>query len=311
MPVLAINGHDRRNALYDNAIYGPITTESIAKFCKDYVNHRTRTIVRKEKISEEDMPTLMPMQSSSKLPSAVSASATSSLPPPLPPPPPVVSVPDVVGVSLTLTPSTDLRYHMSNLCPNNFSALALALGRDVLLLIHDDGHKSKALAVQYRVVSERFHDLLGVTSSLAVTRIDLSSSSSSECWSGSVASLSTSLLPNIDLSVLPVVLLLPAWDKGKVGEEPYLYYSGVGKAQAMMKWVHDNVGVTFKMQELPHLNDEEKVRYKVQIEERESGIRMRKEREKQQQQQEEQEQEQHEIEASRTNHDREERVVEL
>ena len=51
-----------------------------------------------------------------------------------------------------------------------------------------------------------------------------------------------------------------------------MYYTGVGKPQAMMRWVEANAGVG-DLGELPHLDEEEKGRYKEQIEAREGRRR--------------------------------------
>ena len=76
----------------------------------------------------------------------------------------------------------------------------------------------------------------------------------------------------MELGKLPVVMLLPA---GRKDGTPYLYYTGIGKVLPMMRWVEENSGTEFELEELAHLNDEEKVRYKEQIVVRERERRRR------------------------------------
>ena len=75
----------------------------------------------------------------------------------------------------------------------------------------------------------------------------------------------TDEVPPKELSLLvaplPLIVLFPAAEK----RPPWLFYSGVGKIQPMMKWVHQHVTHSFELPELPHLKDSDKILYKQQV----------------------------------------------
>ncbi len=60
---------------------------------------------------------------------------------------------------------------------------------------------------------------------------------------------------------LPIMVLVPADDK----LPPWKFYSGVGKVQAMMKWVESHVTLSFELPNLPHLSEGDRVAYKEQV----------------------------------------------
>ena len=64
---------------------------------------------------------------------------------------------------------------------------------------------------------------------------------------------------------LPVLALLPAHDK----KAPFRFYSGLGKVQPMMRWVHEHCDLPFELPDLCHLSPAERVAYKEQVAERE------------------------------------------
>jgi hypothetical protein len=62
--------------------------------------------------------------------------------------------------------------------------------------------------------------------------------------------------------------MMPAGNKNP----PWVFYSGVGKMQMMMKWVQENAAVHFDLPHLPHLSPSEVDLYKQQVKEREESL---------------------------------------
>ena len=95
-------------------------------------------------------------------------------------------------------------------------------------------------------MAERFQNLS--VSTLTIARMDI-----------------TDQTPPAELNMLvgplPLILLVPAAEK----RPPWLFYSGVGKIQAMMKWVEAHASLPFALPELPHLKDSDKLLYKQQV----------------------------------------------
>jgi hypothetical protein len=94
---------------------------------------------------------------------------------------------------------------------------------------------------------------------------------------------------NLLQHALPVVVFLSAEDKNP----PWLYYSGVGKVQTMMKWVEKYASIPFTLPNLPHLSESDRVAYKTQVREREEYLEEK--RRKDQEAMEEEERKQQEL----------------
>jgi hypothetical protein len=67
---------------------------------------------------------------------------------------------------------------------------------------------------------------------------------------------------------LPLLVMLPAFNK----QEPWSFFSGIGKPQEIMKWVQKHACIPFELPNLPHLTEEQRVLYKEQIREREEHL---------------------------------------
>ena len=95
--------------------------------------------------------------------------------------------------------------------------------KDVVLLLHAKSCEPCAnFAVYFKKMGERFKDLN--VYSLVIARMDVSDESPPSHL-------------NLMESALPILVLLPAYAK----HPPWSFYSGVGKVQPMMKWVHQQV----------------------------------------------------------------------
>lgn len=135
--------------------------------------------------------------------------------------------------------------------------------KDVLLLLHSDTcDKCFNFAVYYKRMAERFKAMAIPT--LVVARMDCTEESPP-------AEL------NLLVGPLPLLLLFPASEKHR----PWLFYSGVGKVQQMMKWVHRHVSLPFPLPDLPHLKESDRVLYKQQIREREEMLATKRQEEEQ------------------------------
>ena len=178
---------------------------------------------------------------------------------------------DIKGVSETLDEAKDEEFHIVNLTPENFNKIALGesggVDNDVLIFFHKENCVGCSnLAVYYKFVSSRFFEMN--ISSVVVARLDISSPAWSELG---VSTLTNIFLPDVDVAKLPSILLLPSNRK----TSPYMYFSGLGKTQPIMRWVEQNAGIKFDLGELPHLNDGDKILYKEQIEERSNARKAR------------------------------------
>ncbi len=66
---------------------------------------------------------------------------------------------------------------------------------------------------------------------------------------------------NLLVGPLPILVLLPALEK----RPPWQFYSGVGKIQEIMKWVHRHASIPFDLPDLPHLKESDRILYKKQV----------------------------------------------
>ena len=125
---------------------------------------------------------------------------------------------------------------------------------DVVLLLHARNCEPCAhFAVYFKKMAERFAQL--AIPSLLIARMDITKEAPP---------------PEMGLLVgkLPLMVMLPAGNK----HPPWVFFSGVGKMQSMMKWVQQNAAVRFELPNLPHLTEEEAQRFKEQVREREEHL---------------------------------------
>jgi len=126
--------------------------------------------------------------------------------------------------------------------------------KDVVILFHASNCEPCAhFSVYYKRMARRFHELNIPT--LVIARMDVTSDAPPAKY-------------NFLSTDLPILVVLPGGNK----YPPWNTYSGVGKMQAMMKWIHSSVTNEFELENLPHLNEENKKLYKKQVREREEYI---------------------------------------
>eukprot|EP00600_Ochromonadales_sp_CCMP1393_P015319 CAMPEP_0175033116 /NCGR_PEP_ID=MMETSP0005-20121125/21810_1 /TAXON_ID=420556 /ORGANISM="Ochromonas sp., Strain CCMP1393" /LENGTH=555 /DNA_ID=CAMNT_0016293677 /DNA_START=477 /DNA_END=2144 /DNA_ORIENTATION=- len=125
--------------------------------------------------------------------------------------------------------------------------------QDVVLLLHAKGCEPCAhLAVYYKRMADRFQEL--AVPSLTIARMDVSTEAPPKDM-------------NLMVGELPIIAMIPAGDK----TPPWTFYSGISKVQQMMKWVHQQASIEFDLENLPHLSQVDKGRYKDQVREREEA----------------------------------------
>lgn len=136
----------------------------------------------------------------------------------------------------------------------NFDEVVMNDDKDVVLMLHAKGCESCAhFAVYYKRMASRFKELN--IPSLVIARMDV-----------------TDETPPVHLNLiqqssLPIMVMIPAGIK----YPPWSFYSGIGKMQPMMKWVHMHAGIAFELGNLPHLDDTQKKLFKEQVREREEA----------------------------------------
>lgn len=156
------------------------------------------------------------------------------------------------GISEQFDAAYDKLEYVSVVTASNFDSMAMEEGMDVLLMLHSEGCEPCAhFIVYYKKVAERFKDLN--ISTLRIARMDVTRSTP------------PADLHLLGVGTLPTVVMLPAYAK----REPWSFFSGIGKPQELMKWVHNQAAIPFELPNLPHLTPEQRVLYKEQITERE------------------------------------------
>ena len=145
---------------------------------------------------------------------------------------------------------SDSEFHVLHLTSSNFRAATEEPGRSALVMLYKPSgcERCRSLAVYFKRVALRFWEM-GLSGRVQACRMEVTPELGR-------------LMPGVEVGSLPVVVLLGG---GEEPGPPYMYYTGVGKPQPLMKWVEENAEGVGPLGELPHLNDEEKGRYKEQI----------------------------------------------
>jgi thiol-disulfide isomerase/thioredoxin len=141
----------------------------------------------------------------------------------------------------------------------NFNEIVFNDEYDVVLLLHAKNcEPCSHFNVYYKRMAQRFQEMK--FPSLMITQMDV-----------------TEETPPAQLNMingpLPLLILLPADNK----VAPWLFYSGVGKVQQMMKWIHANVAIKFELPNLPHLTESDRIAYKEQVRQREEALAKKRE----------------------------------
>lgn len=243
LPSLAFNTKDGRQIPFSEKL--PINKDTLLQFCADFLSGKLRSAADAEEAARKALLSVTPINMNNK---AVRKERKKA---------PAV----VTGVAEQFGDGNSGDGAVVAVTTKNFQELVLNEDQDVLLMLHaKECEPCSHLSVYYKRMAERFADLN--ISSLTITQMDVSNDA-----------------PPAELQLmngeLPIVVLLQAVSAqegatGVLGKRPpWSYFSGVGKVQVLMKWVHENVAIPFSLPNLPHLTEEQKVMYKTQVRERE------------------------------------------
>jgi hypothetical protein len=215
----------------------PINFDTLNRFCADFVSGKLRSKAEAKAFAAKALQSDFSTRNQAKREPRKKA-------------PPVER-----GVSEAFDAAYDLTGLVVVATPKNFNDVVLEDGVDVLLLLHARACEPCAhFAVYFKRVAERFHDLS--IPSLRMARMDVTHATPP---------------PRMNLlghGNLPLLVMLPAFNK----QEPWIFFSGVGKPQEIMKWVQKHAYIPFELPNLPHLTEEQRVLYKEQIREREEHL---------------------------------------
>jgi thiol-disulfide isomerase/thioredoxin len=237
LPSLAFNTRDRSQVPFPEEL--PINKDTILQFVADFISGKLRSIDDTKEMAKKALQSALPINPKNQ---AVRKEKKKA--------PPVVQ-----GVSEQFGDGIRGDQAVVTVTLKNFQEVAMNEDKDVVLLLHaQDCEPCAHFAVYFKRMADRFMEM-GVPS-LVIARMDVSSESPP-------AEL------NLMVGDLPLLVMLPA---GPDKRPPWTFYSGVGKIQEMMKWVHAQVSVPFALENLPHLSEVDKQRYKDQVREREEAL---------------------------------------
>ncbi len=236
LPSLAFNTRDGNQIPFPEEL--PINRDTLMQFCADFINGKLRTAEGVADMKKKALQTVAPLNPRNKAERKEAKKA-----------------PEVVrGVSEQFGDGNAGDSAVLTVTPENFDELVLSDSRDVVLLLHSKGCEPCAhFAVYFKRMAERFRAMDIPT--LAIAQMDVSEHTPP----GHL---------NLMIGPLPLVVMVPA----DSNHPPWTFYSGIGKVQAMMKWVHSQASAPFELPNLPHLSEKDRVAYKEQVREREVAL---------------------------------------
>ena len=224
----------------------PVNRDSLLRFCAEFLSGKLRSADDAKAMAKKSLTSTVPMSQKNR---AVRQQVR--------PPPEVVR-----GVSEAWGDSSPGDLAVLAVSASSFDEVVMqqAEDRDVVLLLHAKNCEPCAhFAVYFKKMAQRFAELS--IPSLLIARMDV-----------------TAEAPRAELGLmvgkLPLLVMMPSGNKNP----PWVFYSGVGKMQMMMKWVQDNAAVHFDLPHLPHLSPSEVGLYKQQVKEREEALANQRER---------------------------------
>jgi thioredoxin-like negative regulator of GroEL len=245
LPSLAFNTKDNRQIPFSEKL--PINEDTLLQFCADFLSGKLQSAADAEEAARKALQSAAPMNQRNK------AKRKRRL-----------DAPDqVTGVAEQFGDGNKGDDVVVVVDKKNFDAVVMDEEKDVLLLLHAKECEPCAhLSVYYKRMAERF-SVLNIPS-LVVARMDVTDDSPP-------AHL------NLMTSELPIIVLLQATanipgSSGGGKTAPWVFFSGIGKVQTLMKWVQKHAAVPFELPNLPHLNDEQVGMYKEQVRQREEHM---------------------------------------
>lgn len=236
LPSLAFNTRDNIQAPFPEEL--SINKDTILQFCADFISGKLRSVQDSHDMAKRALMASVPINPRNKAVRKAKKEAPEQ----------------VRGVSEQFGDGTKGDQAVTRVTNVNFDEVVMNEEKDVVLMLHSKGCESCShFAVYFKKMAERFKDL-GLYS-LVIARMD-------------VTDESPPAYLNLMEGQLPLMVMLPAFTK----YPPWNFYSGVGKVQPMMKWVHELAKVPFDLPNLPHLTPKEREMYKTQIREREEEL---------------------------------------
>jgi thioredoxin-like negative regulator of GroEL len=233
LPSLAFNTREGLQVPYPEEL--PINRDTLLQFCADFISGKLRSISDSKEMAKKQLQSSKPMNLKNK---AIRKSIKEA-------PEERRGVSEQFGDGLLGDDAVEV------VTLKNFEDVVMNEEKDVVLLLHAQSCESCShFAVYFKRMAKRFKEL--DIDSLVIARMDVTNETPPSQY-------------NLLVSQLPILTLLPAGVK----HPPWTFYSGIGKIQAMMKWVQKQSAIQFSLPNLPHLTDENVVLYKKQVRERE------------------------------------------
>eukprot|EP01036_Dinobryon_divergens_P028294 gene28294-37225_t len=245
LPSIAFNTRDNAQIPFPEEL--PINKDTLLQFCADFISGKLRSPEDSKAMARKALQAAIPINQKNK---AVRKERK--------------KVPEATrGVSEQFGDGAVGDSAVVRLTLKNFEEFILNEDKDVVLLLHSSkGCESCAhFAVYFKRMAERLRELRVPT--LEIARFD-------------VADESPPGYLNLMVGPLPLLVMIPSGAK----YPPWTFYSGVGKVQPMMKWVHEQSTFPFELPNLPHLSEKDKEAYKTQVREREEALEEKRRKEK-------------------------------
>jgi thioredoxin-like negative regulator of GroEL len=236
LPSLAFNTRDRTQAPFPEEL--AINKDTILQFCADFISGKIKSVDDSKEMAKKALQRATPLDTRNKAQRKE-----------------VRKSPQVVqGVSEQWGDGITGDKAAVAVTEQNFHEIVMNEDTDVVLLLHAKNCETCShFNVYFKRMAQRFKDL--AIPSLVIAQMD-------------VTNVSPPAEYNMMVGALPLLLMVPATAK----QAPWTYFSGVGKVQAMMKWIQQHVSIPFTLPNLPHLTEEQRVAYKQQVREREEYL---------------------------------------
>lgn len=236
LPSLAFNTRDRTQAPFPEEL--SINKDTILQFCADFISGKIKSVADSKEMAKKALQRVTPLDTRNQAQRKE-----------------VRKAPEVVqGVSEQWGDGITGDKAAIQVTETNFNEIVMNEEKDVVLLLHAKNCETCShFNVYFKRMAQRFKDL--AIPSLVIAQMD-------------VTTVSPPAEYNMMVGSLPLLLMVPANAK----YPPWTYFSGVGKVQAMMKWIQQHASITFTLPNLPHLTEEQRVAYKQQVREREEHL---------------------------------------
>lgn len=244
LPSLAFNTRDRTQAPFPEEL--AINKDTLLQFCADFISGKIKSVTDSKEMAKKALQRATPLDTRNQAQRKD-----------------VRKAPDVVqGVAEQWGDGITGDKAAVQVTLDTFHDIVMNEEKDVVLLLHAKNCETCAhFNVYFKRMAQRFQDL--AIPSLVIAQMD-------------VTNVSPPAEYNLMVGALPLLVMVPANAK----YPPWTYFSGVGKVQAMMKWIQAHASIPFHLPNLPHLTEEQRVAYKQQVREREEYLEKKRQDEK-------------------------------